>query len=226
MSNTTIKKNRKKGLAGWLSENPDATEKMRSRVEDANQSYLRSLPGYGKTGEALSLSGLAKSGYSEYLAGLAFSDRQSRIATAKRKKESSAAKGYSAYLSAYEKNRISAEKSVLSTVLSQGIVDQNQAYDLAVSYGLGHGDAKRLAESSIRLSQAQGAKQTEELKRTVLQKMISYGFSAKDGVAYAEAYGFDNETAKTLAELAEKLYRAKRLGITSVTYDDLIHYYS
>lgn len=217
-------KNRKKSLALWLSQNPDLKNAMQKGVKTAQQDYLRSLSTYGTQGEQLAKAGLYGSGYSEYLSGLAYADRQNSVAQSKRDKENAMSKGYSAYLQGYEKTRASSEKSALSEILKQGIVDREQAYQLAASHGLSHGDALRLSETSVALSEEKQKKEKEALRLQVLQKMLNYGFKEKHGILYAQTYGFSESEATELAKLAERLYRAKRLGLMNSSYEDLIDY--
>lgn len=218
------KKYRKHSLAEYLSKHPQIKENANQKIQAANQTHLRSLAGYGKQGEALASLGLGRSGYGEYLTGLAFAQRQQSIAQAKRDKASALSEGYAAYLSSYEKSKAQNEKSAMSAILSQGIVDKDQAYDLAVTYGLSHGDALRVSQSSVALSAEEKEKEKQALKRQILQKMLSYGFKQADGIVYAKSFGLSEEEAKTLAEMAEKLYRSKNLGLKNATYEDLLYY--
>ena len=221
---TPSKKYRKKSLAEYLATTPELKERQRKETENANIDFLRSLPTYGKSGEALAEQGLFGSGYSEYLAGVAYGTRQSRIEASKREKEASLLKGYSAYLSDYEKSRISKEKSALSSILSQGITDPSSAYETAAREGLSHEDALRVSKTSVQLVEQNKAKEKESLRKQVLQKMISYGLKTADGIAYAKSFGFDEAEATAMAKLAEQTYRARNLGMVNASYQDLLDY--
>lgn len=213
MSNT-------KSMAAWLStEHPELEDALGDALKAADRQYAASQPGYGKSGDALAEAGLLDSGYAAYLAGIAYAARQSSRAQAQRDMRREAASGYASYVNQKESERQSALTQVTNKLLQNGITDKNAAYTLALQYGLGRTDARRTAENIGNITGVGSA----QLRRTVLDNIISLGMRAEYGKQYAMVCGLSEEEAERVAQVAEASYLAKNLGYSS--YANMADYY-
>lgn len=209
-----------KSMATWLStEHPELEDALGDALKAADRQYAASRPGYGKSGDALAGSGLLDSGYAAYLAGIAYATRQNQRAQAQRDMRREAASGYASYVSRKESERQSALTQVTNKLLQNGITSEDAAYTLALQYGLGRTDARRTAENVSKIN----GSGSSQLRRTVLDNIISLGMRAEYGKQYAMVCGLSEEEAERVAQVAEASYLAKNLGYSS--YANMADYY-
>ncbi|MFA5562243.1 MAG: hypothetical protein WDA00_06365 [Eubacteriales bacterium] len=196
--------------AAYLRQSPAADEFGRAMAA-AEDSFSRSLPGYGREAEALAAAGLTNSGYSNYLTGLSYGQRQNERQALRRQAtalEQEQAAGYAAYLDAHAKGQQKTASALLDTLLREGIADYDTAYLYALQQGLGEQDAQLTAALGVQLAgQKSGA--TVANRYTILNHILNRDLDYENAYAYAMASGLPPEEARQLAEISQQLYAAQ-----------------
>lgn len=202
---------------GTLEASPD--DAYRDALGQIEQDYQRARIGYGAEAEAMASRGLTASGYAAYLDGNAYAARQRARTNAKESyhdalKES--ARGYGAYLENFEQERFDKIRKIEKDIADMDLLDADAAYDYAVSMGLTHEDADKVAIQAIK-------KKHQQKKEEVLSIVLRDHLSSDEVMALGLYYGLSEAEIKEVSHFA-KLYVGGSLHSASIpqSYRDLM----
>ena len=168
-------------------------------MRDINADYNRQRSNYGAAAEKLGCLGLNAAGYSDYVNGKAYSEMQKSKEAARASFASNEAnnrKGYGEYLEAKAKEAKSEYSKAIEKITDGGIMNYDEAYEYAVSMGLGNEAAALAAKSASDAVR-------KKVRASVLSVIVNQRYNYKQTVAYATSLGLTEEEAKELGEYAD-----------------------
>ena len=207
------KTNTKESYEGWLKKNGiDAEGIYSSEMRNAATQKAKLDSGYGSRAESLASAGLQRSGYSDYLKSIANKSALTDKAKAESSLYSNTQKnlsGYADYVNKFDQEERKNYKSAVSSISSDGILNLDEAYKLALSFGLTEDRANEAAKEA-----------TDSVRRNVIESVtkdiVRYTFSEGEAWEYAKSLGLSDSDAKALSEYAHRINEL----IYSSDYDD------
>lgn len=200
--NKAISQEKVKSYDAFLAtEGLDAAGDRADTLAAAVVDYERSLPTYGAAAESLSRSGLTEGGYADYLASVAEAGLRDASLAAEatfQRAENEQLSSYAAYLEKLESDRASLREKVLRAIENADVMHYSDAYDYAVTAGLGDTDARAVAESAI-------LREKRASMQEILDKVLHNGYDHKTALRYALASGLSPNDAARIASLADDL---------------------
>lgn len=197
-----IKSDTKESYERWLRANGvDSYGIYSDSIRDINTDYNRSLASHGSIAERLSNMGLNGAGYSDYVSGKAYSEMQKSKESARKALASNEAKnrkGYEEYLKAAQKEAKSDYTSAVKGITDAGVMDYDEAFDLAVTMGLGEENAALAAKAATDATR-------KKARASVLSVIVNQRYNYKQTIAYATSLGLSEKEAEELAQYAEKI---------------------
>jgi len=188
----------------WLKTNGiDSGAIYDESIKDITADYAKAKSEYGALGESLGNLGLTASGYSDYLNGKAYSEMQKRKAGARGryiKNEAENRKGYGEYLSNLAKTEAAEYENTVNEIISSGIMDFDEAYELAIGKGLNEASAELAAKAA-------GDSVRKKVRENALKTIVSQNFGKTQAKEYALALGLSEAEADELADYANKINR-------------------
>lgn len=195
-----MKSDSKESYERWLRLNGVDSYGIYADAErDIINDYNRKRSNYGATAERLSALGLSSAGYSDYLDGHAYSEMQKskeRARAALAENEAKNRKGYGAYIEARAKEEKSDYKNAVKSLTEANVMDYDEAYNLAVSMGLGE-------EGAALAAKAANDAVRKKRRASVLSVIVNRNYNYKQTVAYATSLGLSEQEATELGEYAD-----------------------
>ena len=187
----------------------DAEGKHREALTLADTAYAASGARYGTRGASLAAKGLTHSGYSDYLDGVAYAERSAERLAAQKERRVSEEKNdslYSAYLLAEEEKERAEEKEAetrlsdaFSSLLSEGILDEESAKKYLLGLGIDEASATALAEKNTVVQRG-----TATRRNAVLSYVLNAGMTYSRALDYALANGLSSELSREIALIAKR----------------------
>lgn len=192
--------NTAKDYQSWLKLNGiDSGRIYGEGIRAAESDYQRARAEYGSNAERLHELGLSGSGYSDYISAAAFgaaqkkkSDALDAYAENERKNMGS----YYDYLTKQQSDATSLYKSVSADIISNRMINYDDAYKHAIGRGMDEESAAALAKQASEIAKKQ---LREEVGRTV----INQNLTPSQAERYALYLGFSEEEAKEISDFAK-----------------------
>ena len=171
-------------------------------VESLYSSTSKTGSGYGQNYQNLANKGLQNSGYSEYIDAMSDRSFKEGLTTLKAERDLAELKtlgGYSDYLNRYAKEQNAIKESVSSHLISNGVVN----LDDAIAYGLAQGLSE---EDAIAIGKNVYSVNKQKVFNEILSQVTSLGLdkegaimlAKKMGVTSMDAEAFGNEVQEML----------------------------
>lgn len=161
----------------------------------------RNQAGYGQNYRKLSNQSLQNSGYAKYItdqANYLYNTKSNQIKALRDTDEAKAIGGYQKYLSSYNDRQNSLKESVASHLISNSIVNINDAISYGLSQGLSTEDALAIGKNVYSINK-------QKVFNDILYQVTSYGLD-KDGVInLAKKMGITDEDAQIFASEIDDL---------------------
>ncbi len=158
-------------------------------------------PYYGKSGESLRQMGLVNSGYANYLK----EQNQKTLSVAKDslyasylKNLDSSKDSYANYIMDYQQKQNNIAKTLISRLESDGVLDFDRAYQLALKEGLNEANAKAAAESGIKAAR-------DSIYYKIIDLIGKYKYSRERAEIYARQMGLSPEDVMALGDYAYRI---------------------
>lgn len=195
-----VKSESKESYENWLRQNGvDSYGIYSDAIRDANTDYRREKSSYGVNAEKLSSLGLSGAGYSDYIDGKAYSEMQRSKASARGTLAENEAKNRSEY-GKYLEDKATWAKSdyekAVKYITDANIMDYDEAYNYAVTAGLGEEDAALAAKTA-------GEAVRKRARAEVLSVIVNQRYNHKQAAEYARALGLSEEEAQELSSYAD-----------------------
>lgn len=193
-------------------------EDYKDGVTRARAALLSSDPYRGSEAERLFSDGLGTSGYREHLAKKAKSTYEGTLKSLYEKRqrdEEKAIGGYASYLSDYKESRDSLIRSVRTDLMRNSIVNQETAFQYAISAGLSNEEARGVSYAVYEAGR-------DKIMAEAIEKATSLRLNGEAAALMAEKMGLTYEDSRAVAkEVDEYLGTIKEYTVPDEYLDKL-----
>lgn len=165
-------------------------------VESLYASKGKSSAEYGRNYQSLSNKGLQNSGYSEYINELSDRNFKNGITALRGERDLAEAKtfkGYSEYLEKYTKAQNALKESVSSHLISNGVVNLDDAIGYGISQGLSEEDAIAIGQNVYSVNK-------QKVFNDIMAQVAALGLDRDGAVMLAKKMGVTESDAEAFGD--------------------------
>jgi hypothetical protein len=213
-----LKKNAPMSLKEYLALNSEGTADADRLTSNALYGAAVADTSYGALGERLTSSGLAGGGYEEFIKSQNASTAGGALARAdeaRMRSEADTKRGYSAYVSDYERLQEKISDAVIKHFAATTVFDINEAYRYALGAGLSGDGALITAARAVKAAR-------DNTVEYVIRLAIREDMSPKKARRYAEQYGLDKRYLDKIYDSVAKLTDEEKRYFSGMSAEDLM----
>ena len=168
------------------------TRDFNKGAESLYATKMKELATYGRNNRNIANIGLQNSGYSEYVNNQANSSYNSGVNKLKQIRDaaqSDALRGYTKYLEKYSNRQTALKESVSSHLISNNVVNLNDAISYGIAQGLSEDDAIAIGQNAYSITK-------QKAFNSILEQATSLGLDREGAVMLAKKMGFTDEDAE------------------------------